>query len=56
LGHKAIGATDSLDPSKIHGTTNKIFNNETVDLIHVSERTQPLGYFLKADELVFEIL
>ncbi len=37
---------------------NKIFANDTVDLIHVSERIQAaIGYFFKPmDELVFEIL
>lgn len=57
---KQLIAIDSLlDPSKkfIH-QLNKIFNSETVDLIHVSERIQAaLGYFLKPmDDLVFEIL
>lgn len=57
---KQLTAIDSLlDPSKkfIH-QLNKIFNNETVDLIHVSERIQAaFSYFLKPmDDLVFEIL
>jgi hypothetical protein len=35
-----------LDPSKkFMGQLNKIFNNETVDLVHVSERIQAaFGY------------
>ena len=48
-----------LDPSKkFIIQLNKIFANETVDLIHVSERIQAaIGYFFKPmDELVFEIL
>jgi hypothetical protein len=48
-----------LDPSKkFMGQLNKIFNNETVDLIHVSERIEAaFGYFFKPmDDLVFEIL
>jgi hypothetical protein len=32
-------AIDSFGSVKIHGTLNKIFN-ETVDLIHVSERIE----------------
>ncbi|OCB77185.1 helix-turn-helix domain-containing protein [Flavobacterium crassostreae] len=48
-----------LDPSKkfMH-QLNKIFNTETVDLIHVSERIQAaFDYFFKPmDELVFEVL
>ncbi|MCV9929672.1 helix-turn-helix domain-containing protein [Flavobacterium sp. LS1R49] len=37
---------------------NRIFNNETVDLIHVSERIEAAyGYFMKPmDELVYELL
>ena len=57
---KQMEAIDALlDPSKkFMGQLNKIFNNETVDLIHVSERIEAaFGYFLKPmDELVFEIL
>ncbi len=48
-----------LDPSKkFIIQLNKIFANETVDLIHVSERIQAaIGYFFKPmDDLVFEIL
>jgi len=57
---KQLTAIDSLmDPSKkfIH-QLNKIFNSETVDLIHVSERIEAaFSYFLKPmDDLVFEIL
>jgi uncharacterized protein YpbB len=57
---KQLDAMDRLlDPSKkfIH-QLNKIFNTETVDLIHVSERIQAaFDYFLKPmDDLVFEIL
>jgi hypothetical protein len=37
------------------GQLNKIFNNETVDLVHVSERIKPLSVFLKPmDELVLK--
>jgi hypothetical protein len=45
-----------LDPSKFMGQLNKIFNNETVDLVHVSQRIQAaFGYFLKPmDELVLK--
>jgi hypothetical protein len=41
---------------KFMGQLNKIFNNETVDLVHVSERIQAaFGYFLKPmDELVLK--
>jgi hypothetical protein len=57
---KQMEAIDSLlDPSKkFIGQLNKIFNNETVDLIHVSERIEAaFGYFFKPmDDLVFEIL
>lgn len=57
---KQMNSIDSLlDPSKkfIH-QLNKIFNNETVDLIHVSQRIQAaFDYFFKPmDDLVFEIL
>lgn len=57
---RQLTAIDSLmDPSKkfIH-QLNKIFNSETVDLLHVSERVQAaFSYFLKPmDGLVFEIL
>jgi len=48
-----------LDPSKkFILQLNKIFANETVDLIYVSERVQAaIGYFFKPmDDLVFEIL
>ena len=48
-----------LDPSKkFISQLNKLFNQETVDLNHVSERIQAaFSYFLKPmDELVFEIL
>ena len=48
-----------LDPSKkFMLQLHKIFANETVDLIHVSERIQAaFGYFFKPmDDLVFEIL
>ncbi|WP_367756229.1 helix-turn-helix domain-containing protein [Flavobacterium sp. WC2430] len=57
---KQMNAIDALlDPSKkFIIQLNKIFNNETVDLIHVSERIQAaFDYFFKSmDELVFEIL
>ncbi len=57
---KQLIAIDGLlDPSKkfIH-QLNKIFNTETVDLIHVSERIQAaFDYFFKPmDDLVFEVL
>jgi hypothetical protein len=39
LGYEANGSHRSLDPSKFMGQL-KIFNNETVDLVHVSERIQ----------------
>jgi uncharacterized protein YpbB/GTPase SAR1 family protein len=57
---KQLIAIDSLmDTSKkfIH-QLNKIFNNETVDLTHVSQRIEAaFSYFLKPmDDLVFEIL
>lgn len=48
-----------LDPSqKFIVQLNKIFNTETVDLYHVSERfTAAYNYFIKPmDDLVFEIL
>ncbi len=48
-----------LDPSqKFIIQLNKIFNTETVDLYHVSERfTAAYNYFIKPmDDLVFEIL
>jgi hypothetical protein len=39
------------------GQLNKIFNNETVDLVHVSQGFKPLSVILKPmDELVFEVL
>jgi GTPase SAR1 family protein len=57
---KQLTAIDSLmDPSKnFILQLNKIFNSETVDLIHVSERIKAaFDYFLKPmDDLVFEIL
>ena len=57
---KQLEAIDSvLDPSKkFIVQLNKIFNSETVDLIHVSERFQAAyDYFIKPmDDLVFEIL
>lgn len=57
---KQMNAIDVLlEPSKkFIVQLNKIFNNETVDLIHVSQRIQAaFDYFLKPmDELVFEIL
>jgi hypothetical protein len=57
---KQLNAIDSLmDPSKnFILQLNKIFNSETVDLIHVSERIQAaFDYFFKPmDDLVFEIL
>jgi hypothetical protein len=57
-GCKKMEAIDALlDPSKkFMGQLNKIFNNETVDLVHVSERIQAaFGYFLKPmDELVLK--
>ncbi|NRS87916.1 hypothetical protein HNQ02_000826 [Flavobacterium sp. 7E] len=57
---KQMEAIDALlDPSKkFILQLNKMFHNETVDLIHVSERIQAaFDYFLKPmDELVFEIL
>lgn len=48
-----------LDPSKkFSSQLNKLFNQETVDLNHVSERVQAaFTYFMKPmDDLVFEIL
>jgi uncharacterized protein YpbB len=57
---KQLSSIDSLmDPSKkFIQQLNKIFNNETVDLIHVSERIEAaFSYFIKPlDDLVFEIL
>ena len=57
---KQMNAIEALlDPSKkFILQLNKIFNNETVDLIHVSQRIQAaFDYFLKPmDDLVFEIL
>ncbi|MGO4817186.1 helix-turn-helix domain-containing protein [Flavobacterium sp. W22_SRS_FP1] len=57
---KQLNSIDSLmDPSKkFIQQLNKIFNNETVDLIHVSERIEAaFSYFIKPlDDLVFEIL
>ncbi|MBC5839335.1 helix-turn-helix domain-containing protein [Flavobacterium muglaense] len=58
--NKQLIAIDGLlDPSQkfIH-QLNKIFNTETVDLIHVSERIQAaFDYFFKPmDDLVFEVL
>lgn len=57
---KQLEAIDRLlDPSqKFILQLNKIFNTETVDLNHVSERFQAAyNYFIKPmDELVFEIL
>jgi hypothetical protein len=46
---KQMEAIDALlDPSKkFMGQLNKIFNNETVDLVHVSERFKPLSVILK---------
>jgi hypothetical protein len=44
-----------LDPSKIHGAAHKIFNNETVDLVHVSADSSRFRVFLKPmDELVLK--
>ena len=55
-----LQAIDALmDPSRnFIKQLNKIFNSETVDLIHVSERIQAaFDYFLKPmDDLVFEVL
>jgi hypothetical protein len=48
-----------VDPAiKFIVQLNRIFNNETVDLIHVSERIEAAyGYFMKPmDELVYELL
>ncbi|KFF19521.1 helix-turn-helix domain-containing protein [Flavobacterium hydatis] len=48
-----------VDPAiKFIVQLNKIFNNETVDLIHVSERIEAAyGYFMKPmDDLVYELL
>jgi hypothetical protein len=48
-----------IDPAKkFIVQLNRIFNNETVDLIHVSERIEAAyGYFMKPmDELVYELL
>jgi hypothetical protein len=48
-----------VDPAiKFIVQLNKIFNSETVDLIHVSERIEAAyGYFMKPmDELVYELL
>ncbi len=57
---KQLLSIDSLlDPSqKFIVQLNRIFNTETVDLIHVSERFQAAyNYFIKPmDDLVFEIL
>jgi uncharacterized protein YpbB len=57
---KQLEAIDKLlDPSqKFIVQLNKIFNTETVDLNHVSERFQAAyNYFIKPmDDLVFEIL
>lgn len=57
---KQLEAIDSLmDPSqKFILQLHKIFNNEIVDLIHVSERFHAaFNYFMKPmDDLVFEIL
>lgn len=57
---KQLEAIDAvLDPSqKFIVQLNKIFNAETVDLIHVSERfLAAYNYFIKPmDDLVFEIL
>ena len=57
---KQLIAIDGLlDPSqKFIVQLNKIFNTETVDLYHVSERfTAAYNYFIKPmDDLVFEIL
>ena len=57
---KQLEAIDAvLDPSKkFIIQLNKIFNNETVDLVHVSERfLAAYNYFIKPmDDLVFEIL
>lgn len=57
---KQLEAIDALlDPSqKFILQLNKIFNSETVDLIHVCERFQAAyNYFIKPmDNLVFEIL
>ena len=57
---KQLEAIDALlDPSqKFILQLNKIFNSETVDLIHVCERFQAAyNYFIKPmDDLVFEIL
>lgn len=57
---KQLEAIDSLvDPARnFIKQLNKIFNTETVDLIHVSERIQAAyDYFFKPmDDLVFEVL
>ncbi|MBF7093541.1 helix-turn-helix domain-containing protein [Flavobacterium sp. ALJ2] len=48
-----------VDPAKKFMTQlNRIFNNETVDLVHVSERIEAAyGYFMKPmDDLVYELL
>ncbi|MDN3675418.1 helix-turn-helix domain-containing protein [Flavobacterium branchiarum] len=48
-----------IDPAKkFIIQLNRIFNNQTVDLIHVSERIEAAyGYFMKPmDELVYELL
>lgn len=59
-GSKQLEAIDSLvDPARnFIKQLNKIFNTETVDLIHVSERIQAAyDYFFKPmDDLVFEVL
>jgi hypothetical protein len=57
LGYEANGShRRSLIHPKFMGQLNKIFNNETVDLVHVSQRIQAaFGYFLKPmDELVLK--
>jgi hypothetical protein len=57
LGYEANGSHRRSFRSiqKFMGQLNKIFNNETVDLVHVSERFKPLSVFLKPmDELVLK--
>jgi hypothetical protein len=53
---KQMEAIDALlDPSKkFMGQLNKIFNNETVDLVHVSADQAAFGFLKPMDELVLK--
>ncbi|MCC9072368.1 helix-turn-helix domain-containing protein [Flavobacterium sp. F-65] len=56
---QALIVESLVDPAKkFIVQLNRIFNNETVDLMHVSERIEAAyGYFMKPmDELVYELL